>query len=261
MPPVLRSRRRHQPPDAVLLSTRRYQKILPKMNQKKFLAEKVEPPQHGVVPEQADLVEELITECDYWPQVYWHLENRHANREKAPRLSLTCSICLSSVLKFPDLIMSNCDDRQVEELTVAPCGHIIGASCLRSWTDAKFASREVPACPTCRFPFIHHECGHFVRVRKFSLDELLGLARKVPIPAPQGGRVHPYCSGCRREKLEKSVRGTLQLIFDRSHQTREPLNPSPRDAVQAFLAHQFTTMAQHAYDALRSRDTEENEWE
>ncbi|RYP42976.1 hypothetical protein DL770_011897 [Monosporascus sp. CRB-9-2] len=261
MPPALRSSGRRQQPDDVLLSTRRYRKILPKVNQENSLAGKVELAQNGAVPEEVEPVEEVITECDYWPQVYCHLENRHANREKARRLELTCSICLSSVLKFPDSIMSNCDDRPVEELTVAPCGHIFGASCLRSWTDAKFVSREIPACPTCRFPLLHHACGHFIRVREFSSDGLLGLARKVPIPVPQGGRVHPYCSGCRREMLEDSVRGTLQLIFDRSHQTREPLNPSHRDAVQAFLAHQFTTMAQHAYDSLRSQDTEENEWE
>ncbi|RYP69414.1 hypothetical protein DL769_005268 [Monosporascus sp. CRB-8-3] len=260
MPPVLRSSRRHQQPDAVLLSTRRYREILPKMKQNSS-AEKVEPAQNDTVSEEAGLVEEVIMECDYWPQVYCHLENRNSNREKAPRLELTCSICLSSVLKFPDAIISNCHDRPVEELTVAPCGHIFGASCLRSWTDAKFVFREIPACPTCRFPLIHHACGHFIRVREFSSDELLGLARKVPIPTPQGGRVHPYCSGCRREKFEDSVRSTLHLIFDRSHQTREPLNPSHRDAVQAFLAHQFTTMAQHAYDSLRTLDTEENEWE
>ncbi|RYP00847.1 hypothetical protein DL766_001037 [Monosporascus sp. MC13-8B] len=261
MPPVLRSSRKHQQPGSLLLSTRRYRKILPKMNQENSSAETVKPAQNGAAPEEVEHVEEMITECDYWPQVYCHLENRNANGKKAPRLELTCRICLSSVLKFPDAIMSNCDDWPVEELTVAPCGHIFGASCLRSWTDAKFMSREIPACPTCRFPLIHHACGHFIRVREFSSDELLGLARKVPISVPQGGRVHPYCSGCRREMFEDSVRGTLQLIFDRSHQTREPLNPSHRDAVQAFLAHQFMTMAQHAYDSLRSRDNEANEWE
>ncbi len=237
--------------------------------------------------------EQVITSCDFWPEICTHLENRRrsldgsdgddddnrstsgGSKTTAPRLELTCSICRAATLRLPRATMSNREGLPTEDLTVAPCGHVFGAQCLAAWMSSRFAEGAVPGCPACRFPLLHSACGHYLTVRGFSFDgdeedgederqqrrHLGGLPDRVPVVVPRGGRVPPFCGPCREQNVRGSLLATLTLAFSTSHLTRDgDGGPEARDDAIFYLSGLLTNSVMEAYALWTQRSSDADEW-
>ncbi|KAI1353022.1 hypothetical protein F5Y01DRAFT_313380 [Xylaria sp. FL0043] len=140
-------------------------------------------------------------------------------------VDLVCSICCASKLKARQCVMpqshnesssSDANDNNMDEidaieyLSVFPCGHFIGAECLKRWlcdTSNEEESSSPLRCSTCRFP-CWHQCNHCIRPCNYDPRE--SVMAHIPRTHPEGGRVPDKCKSCFKY-------GYVQKIYEVHH--------------------------------------------
>ncbi|KAI0185414.1 hypothetical protein EV127DRAFT_412251 [Xylaria flabelliformis] len=125
-------------------------------------------------------------------------------------IDLTCCICMES-----KLLVSNCqaanscgNSSTFEDLTIMPCGHFMGFTCLYNWLLT--TDRQNPTCPLCRFKLVYR-CGHDLEPREYTY--LLPRREQVPLTLPEGGMVPHSCDVCYEKCIEDALTRLRYLLF------------------------------------------------
>ncbi|KAL6355899.1 hypothetical protein LRP88_09482 [Fusarium phalaenopsidis] len=94
----------------------------------------------------------IITET-FWPALraqLFHPDSTIAD------CAINCTICYEKVELQNKIAAHESDHTAV----VLPCGHILGSSCLRFWSESLLERSTPPSCPSCRITTIHARCRH-----------------------------------------------------------------------------------------------------
>ena len=163
-------------------------------------------------------------EISYWPALVSYLADPHAHAGATPKVN--CAICREGPLKVAGISTDEGDLRdppEKEHALVLPCGHILGARCMRSW---KCAHERVNAeemrpdrplqCPLCKFDLVFPVCRHAVPGVPAPVDPSGDDFGQVPETVPEGGFVPNECHYCARiSYIKERELHHLQLMIMR----------------------------------------------
>ncbi|KAI5926868.1 hypothetical protein F4810DRAFT_653868 [Camillea tinctor] len=132
------------------------------------------------------------------------------------RIDLRCQICQCSRLEMPCCVAPRGPgvlDHPVEPLSVLPCGHMFGSSCLEKWVSSQEEEEVIPCCPMCRFELIYRDdyCGHVLPVQPY--DIRLPRNQQTPLTLPEGGCEPEACRSCTRDQMYEHARYVSDLAL------------------------------------------------
>lgn len=97
-----------------------------------------------------------------------------------------------------------------------PCGHVAGADCLADVLDT--AEPGSWACPFCRMALVYPVCGHRVRHRALTPNQLVSA---IPATIPMGGEISHLCPECRLEELQLTTAMSIGVARYELQQARQ----------------------------------------
>ncbi|KAI2618421.1 hypothetical protein GGR54DRAFT_155070 [Hypoxylon sp. NC1633] len=152
--------------------------------------------------------------------------NIHGNRII---LNLTCQICGDHYLEVPACVSPlRKPESPIEPMVILPCGHFFGGRCIDRWFQTRRETNLASECPLCRFPCVHQECGHDIRIRHY--DALFERNGQCPFTIPEGGAIPAYCASCREEWLRAVTLRVVETVYPVDIPTSAFVDPQAMDA-------------------------------
>ncbi|KAI1740052.1 hypothetical protein F4680DRAFT_465843 [Xylaria scruposa] len=122
--------------------------------------------------------------------------NPDGQLQQGVNLSIECGICKAG------LAITQPADKDHEEFTMLPCGHIFCYSCMTRWFEQK------ANCPQCRKNMKHGLCRHIVAIQAMQGGPNFNIHRDLE---PKLCKVDNMCTDCHQRPLVARQRGLLQL--------------------------------------------------
>ncbi|KAI1193008.1 hypothetical protein F5X97DRAFT_339463 [Nemania serpens] len=174
-------------------------------------------------------------------------------------IDLDCMICMEHKLRVPACVSASHDPPDLEGpgfegLTILPCGHYLGSTCLERWLgESEWSSSDsCAACPLCRLK-LRYPCGHYLAPRE--LNPIHTRRHQVPLTLPEGGEIPENCPDCHYFEIMDGIDNLRNLLFPRDIGAGDFVYPDSRE-----IMHRAST--EFCRNAWRLTDLEEhyNRW-